>query len=322
MTSQNAPHRIYIPQPFASGDGTITPEIEEILVERNLNEVNFVDGFPSPYSVPHSQGGRLVSRGVMNAIGQLATANEFARACGVITTFDPRLAAKIGGYPRGAVLEIVEGIEYHKVISLVDDNKVDFNGDTLTDDQIEAGITLGKIDNVNWAYCANGTIDDSIVVAELPNFKWITGNGGNSDMFTLGTFIAKRDGMIGFEGSYDLSSTSDASYSKTERTTIGGEESGSVSEEVRTQTSKGSTFFTNLPSGFMILCTENMDQSPMKAQADIIYSRANLIMSVGQITYNPDNIISKQIVKGHKYALYVVFTSCDVTNSTFKIKVV
>ena len=288
------PGRLYIPQPFASGDGSVVADLTPIDTISG-DKVNFVDGFPSVYGSPTSQGGKLMTRGEMNAIGHLASVNEYYRRCGGINTFDPELAMKIGGYPSGAVLEIIEGLDYHKVISLVDDNKVDFNGDTLTEQQIAAGITLGSIDGVNWAYCANGEIDASMVVAELPNFHWLgAANQGLVEIATLASFKAKQNGVLSFEGSFDYEE-----YSKA-----------------------ATTDASSLPSGFLILLSDNPAMSPYELKAKVVYSRGNARIITGGITYAARDQEVVEVMKGRRYALYILHQNIVVTNSTFKIKIV
>ena len=127
--------RIAMPKPFAH-DGLITPIVD---IGDSTHPVNFADGFPSEYSTPHSQGGKYVTRGEFNAIGNLATRNDFYRACGGLNTFNAALSSKIGGYPKGAVLQLLDKNVLKYVISLVDNNTVNFN-------------TAG-IDGVNWMFC-------------------------------------------------------------------------------------------------------------------------------------------------------------------------
>ena len=127
--------RIAMPKPFAH-DGLITPIVD---IGDSTHPVNFTDGFPSEYSAPHSQGGKYVTRGEFNAIGNLATRNDFYKACGGLNTFNASLASKIGGYPKGAVLQLLDKNVLKYVISLVDNNTVNFN-------------TAG-VDGVNWMFC-------------------------------------------------------------------------------------------------------------------------------------------------------------------------
>lgn len=127
--------RIAMPKPFAH-DGLITPIVD---IGDSTHPVNFADGFPSEYSAPHSQGGKYVTRGEFNAIGNLATRNDFYKMCGGLNTFNPELASKIGGYPKGAILQLLDRNVLKYVISLVDNNSVNFN-------------TAG-VDGVNWMFC-------------------------------------------------------------------------------------------------------------------------------------------------------------------------
>ena len=323
MTRENMPSRLYIPQPFASGDGSVAADLTPIDTISG-DKVNFVDGFPSVYGSPTSQGGKLMTRGEMNAIGHLASVNEYYRRCGGINTFDPELAMKIGGYPRGAVLEIIEDLDYHKVISLVDDNKVDFNGDTLTEQQIAAGITLGSIDGVNWAYCANGEIDTSMVVAELPNFHWLgAANQGLVEIATLTSFKAKQNGVLSFEGSFDYDTYSKVDYKNESVEVTEGGSTSSTTTITKSLASKGSlAVASSLSSGFMILLSDNPAMSPSELKAKVVYSRGNAGITIGGITYTTSDQEAVEVVKGRRYALYILHQNIVVTNSTFKIKIV
>ena len=323
MTRENMPSRLYIPQPFASGDGSVVADLTPIDTISG-DKVNFVDGFPSVYGSPTSQGGKLMTRGEMNAIGHLASVNEYYRRCGGINTFDPELAMKIGGYPSGAVLEIIEGLDYHKVISLVDDNKVDFNGDTLTEQQVAAGITLGSIDGVNWAYCANGEIDTSMIVAELPNFHWLgAANQGLVEIATLTSFKAKQNGVLSFEGSFDYDTYSKFDYKdESVEVTEGGSTSSTRTVTKSLGSKVGPADSSSLPSGFMILLSDNPAMSPSELKAKVVYSRGNAGITIGGITYTTSDQEAVEVVKGRRYALYILHQNIVVTNSTFKIKIV
>ena len=134
--------RIAMPKPFAH-DGLITPIAD---IGDSTHPVNFADGFPSQYSAPHSSGGKYVTRGEFNAIGNLATRNDFYKACGGLNTFNSALSSKIGGYPKGAVLQLLDNNALKYVISLVDNNTVNFN-------------TAG-VDDVNWMFCYESKHED------------------------------------------------------------------------------------------------------------------------------------------------------------------
>lgn len=99
---------------------------------------NFHDGFPVAFGSPKSLGGQYITRSEMNGIGNLASRYEFFRRAGGLVTFDSDLSAEIEGYPSGAVLKYMNNGFLYDVISLVDNNTVDFN-------------TVG-VDGVNWGY--------------------------------------------------------------------------------------------------------------------------------------------------------------------------
>lgn len=147
MTSAQVPSRIAMPCPFG-GFGT-----ENITPIQNLSgaDVNFPDGFPAIYGAPVDNNGRFVTRKEMNAIGNLASNDLFYHKCGGLNTFDAAFCAAVGGYPRGAILEYVAGTQIYNVMSLVDNNKVDFTGADHSSDG--TGISTGAVDGVNWTYC-------------------------------------------------------------------------------------------------------------------------------------------------------------------------
>lgn len=200
----NKPTRLFIPQPFASGSGAAYTPIGVA----SGDNVNFVDGFPSAYGAPASGGGKFITRGEMNAIGRLASQNEFYRACGGINTFDAALAVAIGGYPMYAVLQYREGTDVFNVISLKDNNMVDFTGQTPTDAQYEAGIRIGTVDGENWGFCnVNTNRTGNQVIMRLPESLYggmaeTTSSDGNAIVNNLGIFKAPRTGNIIVAGSY------------------------------------------------------------------------------------------------------------------------
>lgn len=127
-------YRLAMPRPFAKGSsGTITA-----IESSSGNNVNFLDGFPSAYSAPSSGGGKYITRGEMNAIGNLASQNQFYFLAGGINTFDSTFATSIGGYPKDAVLKYLNNGYLYDVVSLVDNNTVDF--------------TSVGVDGENWGY--------------------------------------------------------------------------------------------------------------------------------------------------------------------------
>ena len=149
MTSAQVPSRIAIKRPFAES-GLITP-----IQDASGNSVNYPQGFPSIYGVPASEGGKYVGRGDINAIGNVATNDLFYHKCGGINTFDAAFSAKVGGYPKGAVLQYLNGTNIYNVISLVDNNTFDF-------------VANNSIDGTNWAYCNEKIAsNEKITISEL-----------------------------------------------------------------------------------------------------------------------------------------------------------
>lgn len=147
MTSSNIPSRIAFKTPFAiTGDKTA-------IADSDSANVNMQTGFPSVYSVPAANGGKYVARGDMNALLNLSTNDLFYHKCGGLNTFDAEFAVKVGGYPKGAILKYIDGTDIYDVISLVDDNKIDFTGTMPTSSQQTGGILPGSVDGVHWAYC-------------------------------------------------------------------------------------------------------------------------------------------------------------------------
>lgn len=168
-------HRLAIPRPFASGsDAALTP-IENTAGENNA--VNFNDGFPDAYSSPKSKGdGKYVTRGEMNAIGNLASQNQFFFLAGGVNTFDQDFCDKIGGYPEGAVLKYLNNGYLYDVISLVDNNTSNF-------------VTNG-VDGVNWKYLS---VSDKLVFDDV---FFEGGSGVSVGSALLGIVRAKKSGEI------------------------------------------------------------------------------------------------------------------------------
>jgi hypothetical protein len=192
MTSSEVPSRIPIKRPFAES-GVLTP-----IADIDGNTLNYPTGFPSIYSVPASNGGKYLARGDINAIGNVATNDLFYHKCGGLNTFDANFAVKIGGYPKGAILDFVNGRYIHSVISLVDNNKVDFTGAIPTSSQASGGILTGSVDNVNWAYCnREESTETSITIFE----RTVTSSFQNvlvaeAPALPIGCFLATKSGPI------------------------------------------------------------------------------------------------------------------------------
>ena len=185
MTSAEVPSRIPILKPFAF-NGT-----RDAIPDSTGDFMNITQGFPSVYGIPKSSGGKYVSRSDMNSLGFLATNDIFYHKCGGLNTFDASFSDKIGGYPKGAVLQFLNGNYLYNVISLHDNNTFNF-------------VSENSINGVDWAYCNEEIAPtDRILVLESNQTLFSTGTNITSITYTetfLGVFKATKSGPIIFEG--------------------------------------------------------------------------------------------------------------------------
>ncbi len=104
------------------------------------NSASVTEGFPEITSLPASQGGLPPERADFNGMFYLSTDQKVYLQNGGIITFSSDVSNKIGGYPKGAVLDYLqENGSYTKVRSLIEDNTYNF----VT--------TPSYIDNEKWA---------------------------------------------------------------------------------------------------------------------------------------------------------------------------
>lgn len=166
---------IIMPEPFAgSGSKSLPANTQD-----DKSGFSYPLGFNDAYSSPNSNNGKFVTRKQMNAIGNLATHNDFHRRCGGLNTFDPAFAALIGGYPKGAVLSFVRDRQLYYVQSLIDNNTVDFR----------AGV-----DEISWSLINS---DHPADMTALTFFE--VSNLGASSTFVLGGTVARASGLINIE---------------------------------------------------------------------------------------------------------------------------
>lgn len=158
MKAENFPSRLAMPVPFANDSDALATILDS--QDSSGQAVNFRDGFPPAYSTPKSNGGKLVTRGEINALGNLASRNDYYRMCGGLNTFNQEFAKKIGGYAKGAVLQIFDGNVVKNVVSLVDDNLVDYTSPV----EVIDGIIAGSVDGINWAFCDHEIASDPILL--------------------------------------------------------------------------------------------------------------------------------------------------------------
>lgn len=190
--------RLAIKQPFATGAGSVVSGIGD----STSNNINCIDGFPSVYEAAVSSGGKYVSRGDMNAIGNLASQTQFYFQAGGINEFDQAFATKIGGYPKGAVLDYLVGDKFFKVLSLVENNLIDYTGRSPA-----TGMTTteGTVDGVNWAYLNQDSVDPRFSVCVLPN------QIANASSNVISVFVAPTSGNLFVDGRFSTNSIAQSS---------------------------------------------------------------------------------------------------------------
>ena len=113
--------------------------------EAPLDKISYQHGFTSEFSIPLPMG-KVITRGIMNAIGNVGAQCQFFEQCGGFYTFDEKICEEIGGYPEGAFLQFFdeEKNELRTVRSLADDNKNNFLADKSL---IDGNPAVGK-----WIY--------------------------------------------------------------------------------------------------------------------------------------------------------------------------
>ena len=185
MTSAEVPSRLPMLKPFAF-NGT-----RDAIPDSTGDFMNITQGFPSVYGIPKSSGGKYVSRSDMNSLGFLATNDIFYHKCGGLNTFDASFSDKIGGYPKGAVLQFLNGNYLYNVISLHDNNTFNF-------------VSENSINGVDWAYCNEEMAStDRILMLESNQTLFSTGTDSGKITYTetfLGVFKATKSGPVIFEG--------------------------------------------------------------------------------------------------------------------------
>lgn len=203
MTSEELPKILPIPMPFARD----VLEEPYSFIKNNDDggdsALSFSEGFAARFASAGSNG-RFVTREMMNALGFLASANDYARLCGKIFTFDPVVCTAIGGYARGAVLDYISGTDYFKVMSLRDNNFVDFT--SSTDTSKFPGITNGSVDGNFWQFMNRELNSVADLIAEIPTGSWYSENqtGSNDSVHAvipIGAGIIPKTGFLTTVGS-------------------------------------------------------------------------------------------------------------------------
>ena len=89
-------------------------------------DVNMSTGFGISYQKKKSAGGHFIMRNQINALGNIASYYAFNNKIGYAPTFDEEFCNKIGGYPKGAILWNFNDVKAYRLVSLIDNNMVDF----------------------------------------------------------------------------------------------------------------------------------------------------------------------------------------------------
>lgn len=127
------------PQKQVFGYGLVDGSADLHTVGSSKSGFGYKIGIPPMYA---SKSGKKAVRADMNGLGRLMSLGAFFNAQGGYYTFDPKIAASIGGYPEGAILKWKDpqtGL-LRSVRSLVPDNNADFVSDP------------SLIDNEHWAF--------------------------------------------------------------------------------------------------------------------------------------------------------------------------
>lgn len=307
--------KLIIPKPFAS-DGSVTP-----IVATSEDMPNFSTGFPENFSAPHSGDGRYVARSMMNAVGNMATVNEHFRQGGGIYQFDADWAVANGGYAKGAILDFLNGTQLYKVMSLIDNNLVDYTGKQPSQAQADAGVTVGGVDGVHWIYC---NVDQKVLyneICDVPNFSW---PGQKQDMqdvkffsetFPIGYAKFARSGIIGFTGAINFTAYP-------------------IKLVIEESTTPSTTTVTEITTGGIgiVACKKLSDGTlpnpwtPDTPVGDLIYQRGCLAtFSLNYTSGSPSKAYSFPQLKmlsvsaGDEYAFYIINFGGSVENSSMKI---
>lgn len=109
-----------VPEPFAS-----VPSAKCAFdMEASDTSVNFRTGFPAVFAKPLPNG-KVITRQMVNAIGNLGSQEQFLAQCGGYHTFDPAFAAACEGYPKNAILHFVDATGAFRTVRSLKDANLD-----------------------------------------------------------------------------------------------------------------------------------------------------------------------------------------------------
>lgn len=276
-----------VPMPFArdAGDGGIMTIPATGGVDAPLA---FDTGFSPVFSAPASGAdAKFILRKMINAIGNLASANEWFRQAGGLYTFNQSWATANGGYPKGAVLDFLDGTQLYKVLSLQDDNMVDF--------------TQVGVDGVNWIYCNTDAKVKYNEICDVPNYTWPWAehqidSASIYDMFCIGSFTATRAATLFVVGSCKASIINHQ---------FDGASSGFGVIACHQTDSSGNI------------------KNPFHAKGNLIYSRGTFykpgVEGGEEPSYYYTNAAPVIVTPNTKYQIYVITNYVNITESTLKV---
>lgn len=175
MKRTEIPSRTAIPLPFALNGETSIPvkELDPFLDSGNLGAL----GFDGKYQWNgNTAPSRFITRQLMNKLFGQISGRQFLRQCGAIDSFDRNVCKSIGGYPKGAVLQYLDGNVLYDVVSLVDNNMIDYT---------EVGI-----DGENW-----GLYGSSLWTYVYPDYG-TTGAENIIGKFTISNSVIYNDAEL------------------------------------------------------------------------------------------------------------------------------
>lgn len=135
MKLSEIPSRTTIPLPFAINGETIVPNKEIDPLAADSTDRFFTSNYQWNGTTKPS---KFITRQLVNKLFGMMSGRQFLYQCGGLETFDNNVCDAIGGYPKGAVLQYLDGNILYDVVSEHDGNTVDY--------------TKFGIDGVNWSF--------------------------------------------------------------------------------------------------------------------------------------------------------------------------
>lgn len=148
-----------IPQPWANGGQKATIPNGAT----GTNRASFTEGWNAITSTPIDDGGVPPNRLDFNALGYLATALQYFLQNGGFWVFNSNVSNAIGGYPKGALLWVVDsnGLPQYMVESLVNNNTTS----DMTDRTKWRPVTINP-----YGFAMSGTLSD-VNAAQIRNIQ-------------------------------------------------------------------------------------------------------------------------------------------------------